>query len=217
MNEIKLASGLVVTDPLDRVARFCREEYEYYDALPQADPNHIRPADILATVGLNSRIDTAVKVRTVHRGMEAACAPILAGIPADAELLSFEPLDAVDALLAAAMTSKFVLLASATKVLHRKRPALVPVIDSVVAGHYMRTTEERALLSRAWQERNPAAEVGHLALRAIRKDFQAAAAELREFQEALAREGFILSLVRILDILVWTEKETVGSYRVATV
>jgi hypothetical protein len=63
-----------------------------------SDPNHISPADMLATVGLNSRIDTAVKVRAVHRGMGAACAPILAGIPADAELLSFEPLDEVDAL-----------------------------------------------------------------------------------------------------------------------
>src|SRR5207245_1478207 len=52
----------------------------------------------------------------------------------DADLLTFEPLDAVVELLSAAMKARYVLLASATKVLHRKRTGLIPVLDSVVVG-----------------------------------------------------------------------------------
>ncbi len=158
MNEIRLSSGLGIADPLSRLLNFCREEYAYYDALPGGHPNRIEPLDIVATVGLNSRIDTAVKVRTVHRGMAEACDPLLEAIPETAELQSFETIDPLHDLFAAAMTSKYVLLATATKVLHRKRRALIPVLDSVVMGHYLQAPDEKELLQRSWENRAAAAE-----------------------------------------------------------
>ena len=213
METIDLESGLRIEHPAWRLLRFCREEYEYYDAVPVGDPDRVEPIDVLATVGLNSRIDTAVKVRTVHRGISAACDPLLPRIPHDADLLTFEPLDQVGELLAAAVTSKYVLLSAACKVLHRKRPSLVPVLDGVVAGHYLAGLGEQALLARSWESRPAASEAGRVALRQLRKDLNVAQTAIEELREGLQQEGFPQSHVRILDILVWTEVEPGGSYR----
>jgi hypothetical protein len=214
MKTIRLRSGLEITNPAERLLRFCREEYDYYDGVPNGHPDRIEPLDVLATVGLNSRIDTAVKVRTVHRGMAAACDPLLPQLPRDADLLTFEPLDPVHELFAAAMTSKYVFLSAACKVLHRKRPWLIPVLDGVVVGHYLGRLEERTLLARSWESRPAAAEAGRLALLELREDLDRAQDDIEELREGLKGEGFPLSHVRVLDILVWTETETAGSYRV---
>ncbi len=102
IDEITLESGLTIGDPAARLLRFCREEFDYYDGVPGGDPDHVEPIDVLATVGINSRIDTAAKVRTVHRGISAACDPLLPGIARDADLMTFEPPDRVLELLTAA-------------------------------------------------------------------------------------------------------------------
>jgi hypothetical protein len=49
---VSLPSGLSIPDPTDRMLRFCREEYPYYDGLPSGDPDRIKPLDVLATVAL---------------------------------------------------------------------------------------------------------------------------------------------------------------------
>lgn len=214
MREIRFPSGLVIEDPLGRLLRFCREEYEYYDAVPSGHSNRIEPLDILATVGINSRIDTAAKVRTVHRGMSAATNALLERIPQDAQLHSFGVLDPVHQLFAAAMTAKFVLLATATKVLHRKRPGLIPIMDSVVVGHYVREdATEQALFRRSSENRTAAADIGRLTVERLREDVIDEDDALDELRQGLGSEGFHLSHVRITDILVWTERELAGSYR----
>lgn len=214
VKEIRFPSGLWIEDPLGRLLRFCREEYEYYDAVPPGDPNRIEPLDVLATVGINSRLDTATKVRTVHRGMSSAVNALLTQIPERAELHTFASLDPLHELLAAAMTSKFVLLATATKVLHRKRPALIPILDSVVAGHYVHDDPiEKALLQLSWENRNAAADISRLTIGRLRDDVIQGFDLLDELRGALDGEGFALSHVRIMDILVWTERELAGSYR----
>lgn len=214
MTEIRFRSGLVIEDPLGRLLRFCREEYEYYDAVPPGVPDRIEPLDVLATVGINSMIDTAAKVRTVHRGMSAATNSLLERIPEDAQLHSFGNLDPVHGLFAAAMTTKYVLLATATKVLHRKRAGLIPIMDSVVAGHYVRDdATEKALLKRSFENRTAAADIGRLTVERLREDVIDEFDALDELRQGLGSEGFHLSHVRITDILVWTERELAGSYR----
>jgi hypothetical protein len=213
VSALSLASGLSIEDPLLRLTRFCEHEYSYYDAVPKGDPNHVEPVDVLATVGINSRIDTADKVRTVHLGMAANCDPLLPVIPPDADLLTFEPLDTVAELLSAAMKARYVLLASATKVLHRKRPGLIPVLDSVVIAHYLNRLGEQKLLARSWEDRGAAKEAGRLAVLGVREDLKGATEELAELVQALSITGFHLTHVRALDILVWTETERAGYYR----
>jgi hypothetical protein len=64
---------------------FCRNEFAYYDALASAYPNRIDPLDVLATVAMNSRVDTAKKVRAVHEGLANRCDPL---VPLDLALAS---------------------------------------------------------------------------------------------------------------------------------
>jgi hypothetical protein len=210
---LSLVSDLSIENPLSRLTKFCENEYVYYDAVPKGDPNHVEPVEVLATVGINSRIDTATKVRTVHLGMVEHCDPLLPAIPADVDLLTFEPLDAVAELLSGAMKAKYVLLATATKVLHRKRPALIPVLDSVVVAHYLNRLREQKLLAKSWEDRTAATEAGRLALIGVRENLKGAAAEIDGFVHALSAAGFHLAPVRVLDILVWSETEGAGYYR----
>ena len=63
-----LPSGLTVDLSTELLLRFCREEWAYYDGVPDRDPYRILPDDVTVTVAMNSFVDTADKVRTVHRG-----------------------------------------------------------------------------------------------------------------------------------------------------
>jgi hypothetical protein len=87
---LRLTSGLAMTDPLDRLLAFCAEEYPYYGAIPSTFPKRIEPIDILATVSMNSFVNSANRVGSAHRGLATACDPILAGIPENADLRSFD-------------------------------------------------------------------------------------------------------------------------------
>lgn len=100
MAALHLPSGLDIADPLGVLTRFCAEEYAYYDAITSTDPDHIDPVDVLATVSMNSFVNSADRVRAIHRGMAEACDRILADLPADADVLDPNvDLDAVKRLL----------------------------------------------------------------------------------------------------------------------
>jgi len=213
---IQLTSGCEITSPYDRLRRFCVAEYDYYDAIPSVDPNRIDPVDVLATVSVNSFINTAARVASVHRGMAEACDPILATIPEDADLLTFDPsLSRLEELLHAAVQTKGVLVAVATKVLHRKRRFLIPMLDSVVVWHYLAPPEFAALRPKT-QDKRTAGHVAATVLDRFREDLRDAIGPIQQMRETLAAEGFDLSPVRILEILVWTEVEERGYYRAAS-
>jgi hypothetical protein len=149
----------------------------------------------------------------VHRGLREACDPLLLGIPITADITAEEdPTDDVVRLLDAAVQTRFVLLPVATKVLHRKRPRLIPILDQVVMDHYLGAMGRDVL--RPWtQDKKRAAEPCRVVLEAIRSDALEAAPLLREVQIELADRGYSLTTLRILDILVWTQVEQRGYYR----
>jgi hypothetical protein len=204
---LELPSGLSIAHPLARLRAFLTEEFEFYDALPSEDPNHVSAIDVLATVAVNSFINDAAKVRTVQRGMAKACDPSLAEIPEEADLRSFD-LDAVRSLLHEAVQVRHVLVASATKVLHRKRRALIPMLDSVVIRHYLPTTSLAAL-----EDSRRAAEAAVPALVAFRQDLMDSWGLLSDKCQVLESEGFPITPLRALELLVWTEVEPRGYYR----
>lgn len=213
---ISLPSGCRVEQPLTRMLAFCRAEYAYYDGIPSAQPNQIQPLDVLATVAMNSRVDTATKVREIHRGMSDRCDPLLALIPQDASLLDIEqwrmPLRD---LLHAAVQTPYVLIAVATKVLHRKRRSLIPMLDSVVLRHYL--AGNTSALNACFENKNKAADGAMEAVSGFHHDLVSATTDLNLLQQTLAEEGFPLSPVRILEVLVWTELEAGHYYRPAEV
>jgi hypothetical protein len=86
---------------------------------------------------MNSFVNSANRVRSVHRGLAGVCEPILGQIPEDADLRTFD-LAPVQRLLDAACRVRWVLVPVATKVLHRKRRSLIPMLDGVVINYYRR-------------------------------------------------------------------------------
>lgn len=213
MRPLTLRSGCSIAAPLDRLRRFCAEEYDYYDGVVDHDPDHVSPADVAITIAVNSFVNTAARLRQVHRGLAERCDPILARCPVDANITSdAAPLAVVEDLLAASVTAPYVLIPVATKVFHRKRPLLIPMLDQVVLDYYLGAIG-RADLRPSTQDKKRAAGTAMLVLHALRADAQAARKELDELGAGLAQEGYLLSPIRILDILLWTGIEPLGYYR----
>jgi hypothetical protein len=84
-----------------------------------------------------------------------------------------------------------------TKALHRKRPSLIPILDSVVQSYL--TTEEADL-----QSIDSFAERATALTRSYKRDLDRNRRALKQVQRELARRGYRLTEVRILDILIWS-------------
>jgi Family of unknown function (DUF6308) len=209
---LHLLNGPVIAEPLDRMLRFCHEEYPYYDGLPPGDPNRVEPLDVLAAVAVNGFSNlNAEMIRKVHRGLATACNPVLSRIPRNADLLRVDPsFTDLANLLTAAVGVPEVLIPRATKVLHRKRSNLIPMLDMVLLSHYLRTVPGR--LS-ATQDKTRAAGVVIEVLGKFRADLESAHSEIDAVTTNLAAAGFMLSPVRVLEVLLWTEVEERGYYR----
>ncbi len=86
------------------------------------------------------------------------------------------------------------------------------MLDSVVIRHYLSAPEYKALLP-GTESKDKAANVAMEALRLFRDDLLQARREIEDLQQQLARAGFPLTAVRVLEILVWTQTEPAGGYR----
>ena len=106
-------------------------------------------------------------------------------------------------------------LSKMTKALHPTRPALIPMLDSVVQAYLARDgpgTSASACLPRSCSTcagcrplRSPPAGAEAAALvRSLKQDVDRNAAALRELRRALAVCEHRLTEVRILDVLIWS-------------
>jgi hypothetical protein len=177
------------------------------------EPDEIIPEDVLVTVSVNSFVNTAGRVRAVHRGMAKACDRILADIPHDVDLRSFD-LDGARAkeLLSAACGVKYVAMAVATKVLHRKRPRWIPMLDSVVNIAYLDALGKSGLKPRLDQGAQAGA-VGAFIMGVIRRDLEAVEEPISAISSALNGAGFPVTDLRILEIAIWQAEEQQAYYR----
>ena len=214
-SRLVLPSGLDVSmeDAEARMLRFCQEEYDYYDRIPDMAPNRVEPIDVMVTIAMNSFVNNATIVRLVHRGLAVRCDAILYRIPVNADLLTFDPqLKEFEKLIHAAVQARQVLVPVATKVLHRKRRGFIPMLDNVVMGHYIDSALRPDLREKS-QSKQTAAFVAVEVLKAFREDLRQGHPQIEAIRAQLLRAGFDLTPVRILEILVWTETEMNGYYR----
>lgn len=161
MAAITLASGVSAWVDETSLVLFGRNEWPYYDGVPDRDPYRVLPDDVQVTVSMNSFVSNANAVRDVHRGLARHCDPILREIPVDADLRTFDPdLSTARRLFDAACTPRGVLLAVATKVLHRKRPRYVPMLDSVIIAAYADAAGKPALKGLAAGSKDKAGSAG---------------------------------------------------------
>ncbi len=214
-SRLVLPSGLNISmeDAEARMLRFCQQEYDYYDRIPDMAPNRIEPIDVMVTIAMNSFVNNATMVRLVHRGLAGQCDSIMDRIPVHADLLTFDPqLKVFEQLIHAAVQARQVLVPVATKVLHRKRRGFIPMLDNVVMGHYIDSALRPDLREKS-QSKQTAAFVAVEVLKAFREDLRQGHPQIEAIRAQLLRAGFDLTPVRILEILVWTETELNGYYR----
>jgi hypothetical protein len=84
-----------------------------------------------------------------------------------------------------------------TKALHKKRPALIPMLDSVVQT-YLTSEDPRTRPSASFGERATAL------VRSYKQDLDRNRSVLHELQQELASRTYRLTEVRILDLLIWS-------------
>jgi hypothetical protein len=137
---VKLASGLKIADPCKLILAFVEHWYPMYDGVQVLEDNELRVTDIALSTMLNSQIsgNTAGVIFRERKPIEDA----LAGIPPCVDLLDVGTDGEIPGAsgISRAITSmcdiKWVKLSVSTKILHKKRPGLIPIFDSVVESQY---------------------------------------------------------------------------------
>jgi hypothetical protein len=188
---IVLRDGLELEDPLEATLRFVEAYpgYDWRDSLPgsfdESDLRHanrggarISAAQIAAILERCGRIERALR-----------------SIAPDASLADESiPWHALTQLFDAFAGISGIGFSKMTKALHPKRPALIPMLDSVVQA-YLATDEPKASF----------AERATTMVRSYKQDLDRNLAALRRLQHELGGRGYRpLTEVRLLDLLIWS-------------
>ena len=196
---MKLPSGLEIPNPRELILSFVRGWYPMYDGVPIEADNQLRVIEIALSTMLNSRIsgNTASAIWLAREPIEAA----MAMIPSDVDLLMVDHAQVIPGIngIIAAVDSMCAIhrvkLAVTTKILHKKRPALIPIFDSKVDDYYgVLVTENN---HHGW---------GRYCASLIKKvhaDMLAVRDELQELREELDAQGTPMTPCRILNALTW--------------
>ena len=151
---IVLASGLTLADPWILMSRM-REEpdwYPVYDGVPDFPDDDLGSCEITLSIMLNSGIRTD---EATELFLKAARDPLVSSLLH--RLRGIELQDAEYAHLVAfaelidRLRVKGVALSTLSKILHKKRPGFIPVLDSIVQDHYRHIL--RKGLSGRWKGR----------------------------------------------------------------
>lgn len=198
---MRLRSGLCVRNPLRELGKMVRRWYPVYDGVCVQQDDELRPTEIVLSVMLNSRIsgDTGALIWQHRREVERHLANIPAGVdlidlPGGAELPG---IDAIARAFDSLCGLRRVKLGTAAKILHKKRPALIPIIDSRVYGYYHKRVIHRWRRGLSYGDQ-VAELVSH-----IHADMLSVENELRDLAKRMRANRTPLSHVRILDYFLW--------------
>ena len=192
-------AGRPVPHARDSIRRYCGLPWSggdaevwafaYYDSLP-SDPSKLSPSDVLAAGALHPGLSrTDLEFFVEHASRLNAWLEIT---PLDVELSSATD-DVVASVAALADWHGGPSIALLSKVLHRKRPNLVPPVDRHMAEWYRLRTGERSPL-RAWRP----------LLANLKADLGINGPELKLLRSEIETEsGVSLSALRLIDISIW--------------
>jgi Family of unknown function (DUF6308) len=190
-----LRNGVAIEDPLTAVLGFLEEQWAY-DVAYVSPPGSFGEPDLRLANRGGARISAAEIAAVLERRRQIERA--LRAIDPDASLAdvaSAVPWLPLRRLLDAFADIRGVGFSKMTKALHRKRPALIPMLDSVV----QRYLEDDDLGPKA-----PYGERGLAFVRGYKRDLDRNRAALRAVRRELARRGYVVTEVRILDLLIWS-------------
>jgi hypothetical protein len=197
MSPIILRGGVEVENPLELALEFLAAYSRYegndcsgpasFDAsdlrLANRGGARISAAEIAAILGRRGEIERAL--REVHP--DASLAGTTSAVP-------WIPLTRLFDTFADIRGIGF---SKMTKALHRKRPALIPMLDSVVQS-YLTSDDPSTRSAASFGERATAL------VRSYKRDLDCNRSTLQAVQEELASREYRLTEVRILDILIWS-------------
>ena len=190
---IVLRSGVHIEDPLSVVLGLGAWAFDVSDA---SGPASFSESDLRLANRGGARISAAEisaileRRRAIERALRAI-AP-RASLAGAANSVPWLPLEK---LFDPFVDIRGVGFSKMTKALHPKRPALIPMLDSVVHKYL----EEDDL--------GPQAPIGERALglvRGYKRDLDRNRAAVRAVRQELARRNYQLTEVRILDLLIWS-------------
>ncbi|NQS88674.1 hypothetical protein HQ584_02645 [Patescibacteria group bacterium] len=203
MSKIKLCNGVVINDPEDRIREYCRVEIYYgYDDCHEVN-NAITQCNIDAANKLFARISKMVAERIIQSENIRNTLTVID----DKELGEINKeewrncKEKLYNLLISFCSIKGVGIAVATKILHLKRPKLIPILDSFVVKFLLGIDTQNV-----WDKQH-LIETGIKATEIIREDIRENWEDFITLQEKLSDLPILLEKVRLYDILVWsTEK-----------
>lgn len=210
---IQLADGTMIERCLQKTEDYCRPisadgiaAFELYDQVDVRGDDELTVCDLWLANGIAAGIQQKHVADLWQR--KALIDQLLTPIPRQVGLES-DDLDPglfadLENLLEAWMSVRGWGCARVTKVLHKKRPLLIPPIDSRMMDLYSRLRRARG--NRRWMYYP--SEAGDVVgvIKQIRDDIRNEdnRPTLQYIQERLERNGIRLSIVRIFDIVLWT-------------
>ena len=197
MDIVTLRGGVEVEHPLELALEFL-EAYSSSEAEEPSAPASFDESDLRLANRGGARISAAEITAVLGRRGEIEHA--LRRIRPDASLAdetSSIPWRALTRLFDAFADIRGVGFSKMTKTLHRKRPALIPMLDSVVQAYLAR--DDPAMRSPGSFGERATALVG-----SYKRDLDRNHAVLHALQRELASSGYPLTEVRILDLLIWS-------------
>jgi hypothetical protein len=197
MSTIILRRGVEVEDPLELALKFLAA-YSSYEAYDSSGPASFDESDLRLANRGGARISAAEIAAVLERRAEIERA--LRKVHPDASLAdatSSIPWLPLTRLFEAFGDIRGVGFSKMTKALHRKRPALIPMLDSVVQA-YLTWDDPKARSRGSFGERATAL------VRSYKRDLDRNRSALHEIQQELASRTYRLTEVRILDLLIWS-------------
>jgi len=194
---IVLRGGIEIGNALELTLGFV-EAYPGYEGGEPSQPGSFDEGDLRRANRGGARISAAEIAAVLER--RRTIERVLGTIEPDASLAG--PAGSVPWLPLTRLFDAFggirgVGLSKTTKALHPKRPALIPILDSVV----------QAYLTADGDASDPSSTFGEEALtlvRSYKRDLDRNGAALRRLGRELAGRGHRLGEVRILDIVIWS-------------
>jgi hypothetical protein len=190
---IVLRGGIELPDPLRTALSFVEaygsDEPDDPSAANRFDERDLRRANRggarISTAEIGSVLERRTQIEAALRAIDPAASLTGRSVPWAALTLLFDGFAGL----------RGVGLAKTTKALHPKRPALIPLLDSVVQA-YLEPVPTKP--------KPPFAEHATALVRAYKLDLDRNRAALRELRRELAGRGYDLTATRLLDVLIWS-------------
>jgi hypothetical protein len=194
---IILRGGVEVEHPLELALEFLAS-YSSFDAHSSSGPGSFDEGDLRLANRGGARISAAeIAAILERRGKIEHALRKIHPEASLAEATSSVPWIPLTRLFDAFADIRGVGFSKTTKALHRKRPALIPMLDSVIQA-YLTSDDSEQHSSESFAER------ATTLVRSYKRDLDRNRSALRGIQRELASRGYRLTEVRILDLLIWS-------------